>query len=125
MESIDLLITDYYRSGPEDRYNLMLKIIEIQDSAGDEIRRKHNPNFMYALSYGRLSKAARELGREDEAEYYLNLATKFWQKRLDWNYEYQTMLPITPSPSDETAKQEVQNLVVELDRELAKSIFEN
>ena len=124
-EKVDVIMIEYYRAEPESQYELMKDIIALQDSLEKEQHEGYNPNFMYAISYARLGLAAEKIRKAGEAAEYIHLATIHWQKRREWNYEYQTMLPVTPSPRYEDARSEIENLVIELDRELAKSTNEN
>jgi len=66
--------------------------------------------------YARASLAADAMGLEAEAREYRRLAVWAWIKRKTWNYAYQQMMAITPSPDFEEAESELFTYITRVDQ---------
>jgi len=106
----------YYFSNPSGRYEAAKKLVGITKNADPRVWQYMDWGIYNAEIYGRACLAAEAIGRKSEAEEFRRLAVLAWIKRKTWNYAYQKMMPITPSPDFEKAEPELFTYITRMDQ---------
>ena len=108
----------YYFGDYPSRLSAAKDLIRVMDATDPKTWKHMNRGYYAGQAYGRASLAAERMGAKAEAAEYRRQAVLAWQKRKDWNYAYQEMLPITPSLDFASAESELFTLIERMDHEV-------
>ncbi|MDR3558106.1 MAG: hypothetical protein P4L61_01095 [Candidatus Pacebacteria bacterium] len=106
---------DYFYGHPDVSLTGIRRVEQIALASSPDVWRSMDQNSYMALVHGRMSVGFARVGNTEEAKHYRALAIRDFQRRKDWNEAYQTMFPITPSPSREEAEKTLFTMLEKLD----------
>jgi hypothetical protein len=106
----------YYFSDPASQLSAAKDLIHLMNEANPKTWEYMDWGFYAGQVYGRASLAAELTGAIPDAVLFRRQAVLAWQKKKQWNYAYQAMLPITPSLDFKPAEAELFGLIGRMDQ---------
>ncbi len=108
--------TKYYFKDRSTQFTAAKELVRLTEAADPKVWQYMDWGTYNAEVYARASLAADAMGLKAEGCEYRRLAVWAWIKRKAWNYAYQQMLAITPSPDFEEAESELFTYITRVDQ---------
>jgi hypothetical protein len=113
----------YFEGKPKEQFAAMQEVERLTQEVNPAMWKAMDQGTYEAWIYGRAALAAERAGLEEEARKYRTKAVWQYRRHKTWNYAYQKMLPVTPTPSAEDAERELFAGIAAMDEVIRKEGF--